>query len=392
MNFLILLLSSAISIVCGQDRVITAKLNPGCAECTSANTLVYIKADSSKDSIHQLWDFTGGIPTVVFALTELNSTMQVKWDRQVPVKFLLSETPKYCFAIAIDKLYEYNDVEDKGHISPQCEQRPMSLKYMSWTLVDSVLSDKEVMVRVHGQYKHSWRAGVVDVKLDLIPFYDYAAELPRLIHTANSTLVDVGLVNITTSKDYNSSRFALHMLLVSTDGWGETMHYTMRKSLDDEHTPGVFEIIEIKTPESYVKDDGGYIQFRPVGYTEPKREVSSSTSVRVSPLKKSAVPERSTLERFFRDFETESLLVQDVFVSIGLTGDQFYRQHNFTSWSFTMGYGSPPLETFSLFVIMIISIGLGVPLLLALSGVVYVVISRIRQRNSNQPTRFTDEE
>lgn len=79
-------------------------------------------------------------------------------------------------------------------------------------------------------------------QLDLIPFKDYAVDLPHLIHTANSTLFDISLVNLTTSKEYNASRYAIHLLLVSTDPETDTMHYTMRKSLDDEHTPGVFEV------------------------------------------------------------------------------------------------------------------------------------------------------
>lgn len=58
--------------------------------------------------------------------------------------------------------------------------------------------------------------------------------------------------------------------------------------------------------------------------------------------------------------------------------------------SFTYGYGQPPIESVSLFVIIVVSIGLGVPLLLALSGVSYVLVRRYRQRN--QPERFIDDE
>lgn len=56
----------------------------------------------------------------------------------------------------------------------------------------------------------------------------------------NSTLIDVSLVNFTTS--LNASRLAAQLILTSTDDDDDTMRYTMRKSLDDEHTPGVFEV------------------------------------------------------------------------------------------------------------------------------------------------------
>lgn len=74
----------------------------------------------------------------------------------------------------------------------------------------------------------------------MLPFTDYAVDLPHLIHTANSSLIDINLVNFTTSM--NASRYAIHFLMVSTDDWNDVMNYTMRKSLDDEHTPGVFEV------------------------------------------------------------------------------------------------------------------------------------------------------
>lgn len=111
-------------------------------------------------------------------------------------------------------------------------------------------------IRNHNNKKTTSRAGQTNKKkldkykswnflfeqLDLLPFKDYATSLPHLIHTANSSLVDIRLVNLTSAAEYNSTRFALHLLLVSTDRWSDSWNYTMRQSLDDEHTPGVFEV------------------------------------------------------------------------------------------------------------------------------------------------------
>lgn len=62
--------------------------------------------------------------------------------------------------------------------------------------------------------------------------------------------------------------------------------------------------------------------------------------------------------------------------------------HLYSPRSLTVGYGVPPVEGFSLFVIIIISIGLGVPVLLALSGIVYV----ISRRRRNGARRFDNED
>lgn len=383
------LIALVLSVAYGQDRKITSKLNPNCSDCTSEQTLVYIKAEGPKDTIHQVWDFTTGAPTIIYAISSHNSSMSIEWDRQEPIKFALNDS-KYSFAASIDKIYEYNDLKDIGHIDPSSMQHEHSLRRMSWHRNSSVLTEKEASVVLVGHNKNNWDAGYINIKLDFLPFNGYAVELPHLVHTSNSTLVDVGLVNLSTWRGFNSSRFALHFVLVSTDSETETMRYTMRKSLDDEHTPGVFEIIEIKTPESYKSDDGGFIQFRPVGYTEPLRGVSSSTNAHISNFTKVDMPNKSTLGVFYRDVSDSDLLVQDMFISFGLPGDGFYKKHNYTAWSFTMGYGKPPIEGFSLFVIMIISVGLGVPVLLAVSGITYVLVRRYRQRNA--PARFIDDE
>ncbi|CAK1542374.1 unnamed protein product [Leptosia nina] len=392
MLYFVLFITSFVCYSNALDRKIFAKLNPGCDECSNnATTLVYIRSEGNADVIHQIWDFTKHLPTIVLCVGSLNSSLEINWERSEPVKFVWSEKPWYSFATAIDKLCEYEDLHDTGYIDPHYPQREYNLDGVSWVLDESIFTDSEAMVHVSGKIhnRHRKRDGIVSIKLDLLPFKDYAVELPHLVHTANSTLIDVSLVNLTTSRGFNASRYALHFLLASTDYPADTMHYTMRKSLDDEHTPGVFEIIEIKTPSLYNNNQGGYLQFRPVGYTAPERNVASSTVAHVSQFNRTVMPFDSTLRLFFRD-SPSMILIQDMFVSFGDSGDGFYKQHNYTAWSFTMGYGSPPVEGFSLFVILIISIGLGVPIVLALSGVTFVLFRRYRQTNSR--TRFTNED
>ncbi|XP_028176552.1 glycosylated lysosomal membrane protein-like [Ostrinia furnacalis] len=228
----------------GQDRKITYKFNPGCDACVDENnTLVYTRAQGSHDTVHQIWDFTAGSPTVILSVAGVNSTLNITWDGTVPSRFKFSETPKYSFATVIDKIYEYNDLQDAGYIDARSPRRVVPLRHVSWRLATDVRTDDEVMVLMRGHLRSEHRHGTIDVKLDLIPFKDYAVELPHLIHTANSTLADISLVNLTASRDYNSSRFALRVLLASVDDSNDTMRYAMRKSLDDEHTPGVFEVI-----------------------------------------------------------------------------------------------------------------------------------------------------
>lgn len=82
-------------------------------------------------------------------------------------------------------------------------------------------------------------------QIDLFPYTAYAFDLPHLIHSANSSLIDVFLENITLSHSYNKSRFAMELVLISTEKSEKNLDMRTRKGLDDEHTPGVFEVNEI---------------------------------------------------------------------------------------------------------------------------------------------------
>lgn len=72
--------------------------------CTDNVTLVYVKAVGHSDTIHQIWDFTRGAPTMIFVIAGVNSSIEVGWDGLKPDKFVMSEKPIYSFATAIDKV------------------------------------------------------------------------------------------------------------------------------------------------------------------------------------------------------------------------------------------------------------------------------------------------
>lgn len=57
----------------------------------------------------------------------------------------------------------------------------------------------------------------------------------------------------------NSVRYGIEVMLVSAEPdklQTETFTIHNKKSLDDEHTPGIFELIEIASPESFIAAKG----------------------------------------------------------------------------------------------------------------------------------------
>lgn len=89
-------------------------LNPGCPStiCKSgpehdAKTLIHIKADGENDSLHYVWDFVNGQPTVLVALTELNTNVAINWDQltnKTPNVLTFSTVPKYTMSFILTKV------------------------------------------------------------------------------------------------------------------------------------------------------------------------------------------------------------------------------------------------------------------------------------------------
>lgn len=68
--------------------------------------------------------------------------------------------------------------------------------------------------------------------------------VPHMLHTENSTQVDIILDNIQTNRSFSKSRFAVELLVVGGGDPEIPMFVDPKKSLDDEHTPGIFEVIK----------------------------------------------------------------------------------------------------------------------------------------------------
>lgn len=92
---------------------LASEINPGCTECDATrDPLVYVRAKGTKDTIHQLWDFTDHEPAVVFHIGSSNSTLNVQWTKRtqnrrpypINFKFFDQLNDSYSFAAAIDSV------------------------------------------------------------------------------------------------------------------------------------------------------------------------------------------------------------------------------------------------------------------------------------------------
>ncbi|XP_055637790.1 glycosylated lysosomal membrane protein-like [Toxorhynchites rutilus septentrionalis] len=367
------------------ERKLTAYLNPGCPEniCLGNSTdvtLIHIRADSAIDTIHYVWDFTGK-PTILVALTSKNASLVIHWDdffadKSESVQF--TEQPKYTFMTIINRIFQFDDPEDKGTFANNSAVFVYDPYQFVWNRTLLWYNEKDVIAALNAGNDFL-------VKLNAYSTRDHGIEYPHLLHSSNATQIDIVFNNV--SSKFERPRFAIELLFVVSEQavTGTDFEITKRKNLDDEHTPGIFEIIDVLSPGAFKFSAGGYIEYRPVSYTQPERDVSTSTETHQSEPTAILSPSEklnTTLAYAIYGQRLDTLLVQGMNISFGFSGDGFYSKTNYTTMTFQVGYGFPPIEELSAFVLIVAGIGIGVPLIMLVIGGLYVFIRKLRNRSA----------
>ncbi|XP_029177398.1 glycosylated lysosomal membrane protein-like [Nylanderia fulva] len=382
------------------QRTLRSWLNPDCDDtCRGRNvTTLHLGADGRNDTLHYLWDFIG-TPSLLLALTPPSTTLNISWENYLARRensLHFSEKPLYTFGVIINKIIEFDDVNDTALIDTAnvANVNILPLEYFNWQRVSLTQNSEFVSLDMEGNSYHDTAKNISrngSIKLSFRGFctLDHSDMVPHMLHTENSTQIDIILDRLQTNKTFSNSRFAIELLVVGGGDPEILMFVDPKKSLDDEHTPGIFEIVEVRTPPYRELDSalngGAYLQWRPVSYNSPLRDVTSSTETTQYPPKKvfgytSAV--KDTMLYCYYGNKTD-LLLQSLTISLGSKGDGFYKKTNYLTWTFIIGYGTPPEERFSSLVIMIISIGLGLPLLIMVITGLYLCIRRMPKQNGN---------
>ncbi|KAF4525041.1 hypothetical protein B566_EDAN001955 [Ephemera danica] len=293
--------------------------NPGCdtAACEEI-TLVHVTAEGRNDTLHYIWSFVGR-PTLLLAVTEHNTN-----------------------------LFEFRDVNDTGSligipdsdiIALDAEFFEWELKYLGLGPENSVLLEVEAADHIdsHGML----RTGNVTFAISGYGKDGHGSALPHLLHSANCSQMEMTLEGMETRLK-GESRFA---------------------------------VVDLLSPETSAGALGGFLQWRPVAYTDPLRQIETSTAARHYSLYNVSLPDyNNTL--LFAFYGYEPVLSQTFNISFGVSEDGFYNATNYTVWSVSVGYGQPPAEKLSLLVLLVMGIGLGVPVILMSVGGLYVCLCR----------------
>lgn len=295
--------------------------------------------------IHHVWDFTGK-PTVLVARTTPNATLAIDWLNfwfDMPGSVTFDERPMYTSTLTVARLLQYNDAVKEGHLINSTTQQPIiayDTQNLTWTRTQFEQSDHHAGVQVDGT-NADWLGddGAVRLRLNAFGRRQYDLLSPHMLHSENGTQIEVVLDRLRvvpyTRDEPFGARFALELIHVASEPRAGPLTVQRRRSLDDEHTPGVFELIDVVTPAVLATANGSYIHFRPVSYTDAGRDMATAVDVyvdRPQNVSDAVVRLNGSLAWSYYGYQVDFHLMQAYNVSFGRTGDGFYAKSRYNTW------------------------------------------------------------
>ncbi|XP_005094153.1 glycosylated lysosomal membrane protein A isoform X2 [Aplysia californica] len=376
------------------------KYSESCKEAQQQGyNVVYSKA-SLKSNDNLLYAFsTIGLPTVVMArTTSEDMNMEFDWDKLVNKSSLMDAisitgkgTVEYKFGVAFTKLIEYDDRNDTADLVV-CEKNKgnftiRSFEEFTWQPVEKNIKKDTFVFNSSDTFFPPSKSdnGSVSFKFFVRGSDGRSPDLPGLKYTGNETQIEFEIDKYTPS--YNNSRFALEVAIVS-QSTNKDMSVRVTETIDDEYAPGVFKIADLLSDPAR-KTEAGFVQWKPVAYFDKSRGRKSATEVQIYTLENLDEGEqlnKSALYAFFGEdlYDGSKVIKRISNISFGLPKDGFYVKNNYTEWTYAVGYGEPPHDAISMTVIIIISAGLGLPVIIIIFGALFTIVRKCRRSSEQQ--------
>ncbi|NWS77687.1 GLMPB protein, partial [Crotophaga sulcirostris] len=362
--------------------------NPGWN--SSSVNLLHVRAVGPADTLHYVWSSIGAPAVLLVATENGSSSLRVNWSRLLsptPAGALWIDPPSsvvYSAAVVFTKVgMRWWGKPNPSAAFPAPAKQPMdippwlspslsSTKEMTWPSVESTAHRTQGELTFYSPVQvTAYEAGGRD------------GALPSLLHTANSSKVEFVLAGV--APRGNGSRFALEVAMVEELGVRQKLRSV--RSIDDEYTPTIFEMLSLVAESQNDSSTLSFLQWKATAYGSrtPKRE--DGIQCRSGSLQAAnwTLPVSSIVRAYFGDDVGSTYTVSAVNISFGGEEGGVYQEKRYLSWSALLGFGQPPLDTFSPLVISIVAVALGTPVLMLLVGTCLVVFAQRKRYSEYEP-------
>lgn len=384
----LVVLVAVVSTINAENRKVEVEWNPGCTlpQCTQPKgpfvNLVYVKLTGNTDTVHVFYSTIGSFSV---QLVRANNTakMSIDWEKLLSgnstaiyhsIQFSESVIDNAGYEIA--SIYEFNDPNGKADLAQTNQTHVYRTQDLIWDKFNASADGNSGFFKgrltadANSSFQFAVRYPGKDAQRD--------TALPHLLLNGESSSIEFIIDHI--EPIYNMSKFGLNVIYLTEF---EKVTTNSIRTIDDEYTPGTFKLWNAEVADE--TQTRNYLQWKPIFYYEAPKTLESSTLTKKYELKSKSEASTSALGLAF--YESGKLFTS-MNVSFGLEGSEkdvyFYKQSNYTSWTFSVGVGKPPVETMSFIVTLVIIVGFGLPAVVILVGLVVMIVKKIRgSRNSD---------
>ncbi|XP_064204600.1 glycosylated lysosomal membrane protein [Anguilla rostrata] len=366
-------------------RQVSFELNPGLNASSPLPPgvgLLHVRALGASDTLHFLLSSLGAPALMLVHTNSSSSSVKVDWRRFLSgntsgsLQVVPESSVQYSSALVFTRVWEYedsNDTADPQSVPPSGLLPPYELQKFTWRNLGPTLNLTTGTAQLcGGDGGPSFTNGSFCLQISAFGSGGRDPVWPGLLHSANSSQLRVWLDGITPRSNF--SRFFLELQTVGRSELQSRVDIV--RSIDDEYTPSIFQVSQwVASPPNVTSPVLGYTQWKPVAYRNATPSLELATPCRhTGPLPLPRLPPSGLVGAYFGDGYQASGLN----VTFGIAGDPLYDATKYLSWTVLVGVGSPPVDSFSPVVMVIMAVGLGTPLLLILLGGVYICVRKKR--------------
>ncbi|NWY20827.1 GLMPB protein, partial [Aphelocoma coerulescens] len=355
----------------------------------SSVNLLHVRAAGPGDSLHYVWSSIGAPAVLLVATQSPSSALRVNWTQLLspsPAGAIWIDPPDsvvYSTAVVFTKLFEFSEAKPLGELF----YPTYDLSEFSWDSLNHTLNHTALTAELSGVPATDPGGGFANGSLAFrVTAYEAsgrAGRLPSLLHTADSSQLEFILAGV--APRGNGSHFVLEVATVEEAGAARRLR--SERSIDDEYTPTIFEVLSLVAESQNGSSTLGFLQWKATAYgsRSPRREDGIRCRAQGLQAANWTLPVSSIVQAYFGESLGSTCTISALNVSFGGEEGRVYQEKRYLSWSVLLGFGQPPRDTFSALVISITAVALGTPLAMLLLGSCLVLLARRRRYSEYEP-------
>ncbi|NWI93750.1 GLMPA protein, partial [Pitta sordida] len=361
--------------------------NPGWN--SSSVNLLHVRAQGPNDTLHYVWSSIGGPAVLLVATQSPSSSLGINWTRLLspsPAGAIWIDPPGsvvHSSAVVFTKVFESSEAKP----SEELFYPPYVLSEFSWASLGPTLNHTALTAELSGvpatDPGGAFANGSLAFRVTAYESRGRSGRLPSLLHTADSSQLEFVLAGVTPRG--NSSRFVLEVATVEEPG--VTRSLSSARSIDDEYTPTIFEMLALVAESQNGSSSLSFVQWKATAYgsRSPRREDGIQCQAQGLRAANWSLPAATIVQAYFGQGLGGAYSVSAINVSFGGEEGRVYQEKRYLSWSVLLGFGQPPRDTFSPLVISIMAVALGTPLAMLLVGICLVLVAQRKRYSEYEP-------